>query len=100
MVYLQCLRKMPCWCCCSKSSLKIELNHLVLGLGLISPIISLKAKSIIIVLITATEVCVSIIKLLEDTIFFLNHVSIARKCYLVVRPGVPVLRLIFLDRRY
>lgn len=48
---------------------------------------------------TTAEVKVSMFQLLRDA-FFLGHLSIAVKCYFVIRPDLPDLRLIFLDARY
>lgn len=43
---------------------------------------------------TTTEVKDSTFKPLRETFLFLGHLSIAMKCYLATRPGLPVLRLI------
>ena len=62
---------------------------------------SLEAKilkwSITSVFITTTAF---VFKLLWDTLFFLNLVSIDRRCYPVIRPGLTVLGLMFINGRY
>lgn len=71
---MQLLRKIFCWYWCSKSSFKIDLEHVVICLGVASAFKSLKSavfkKCLIFVLkMSSTEVKVYMYKPLKDAFF-------------------------------